>query len=136
MDNLSPTQRSALMGRVGSKDTAPELVVRRLLRQIGCRYRLHVQSLPGRPDIVVSRLRKVVFVHGCFWHGHPKCKRSQAPKTNTLFWTHKVEGNRRRDARVQRHLRAMGWSVAVVWECQVRNIAHLTARLKRFLDTP
>ena len=138
MDRLTPEQRSAHMARIRGKDTQPELAVRRLLHRLGYRFRLHRRSLPGTPDIVLPTRRKVVFVNGCFWHGHKTCKVGGIPKTRTTFWTEKLVRNRRRDAQKVKALRAAGWSVAIVWECQTRpsKLDGLERRLRRFLGAP
>lgn len=116
-DKMTPEQRHHCMSRIRSRDTKPEMVVRRWLWRQGFRYRLCVKSLPGRPDIVMRKWRTVVFVNGCFWHGHDCCK--HRPATNARFWHDKIERNRARDARNQALLQAAGWHVLVVWECQL-----------------
>ena len=123
------------MSRVRGKNTKPELAVRRLLHALGFRFRLHRKDLPGNPDIVLPRHQAVVFVHGCFWHGHEGCSRSKRPTTNTVFWNEKLARNMQRDRHQLRELRSLGWRVLVVWECQVRNLAVLERRLNRFLVT-
>lgn len=120
MDQLSPADRSALMSRVKGKDTRPELLVRKHLHAKGFRYRLGGCGLPGRPDLVLSKHRTVVFVHGCFWHRHPGCALARTPKSRVEFWTTKLDANKARDARVQRELAALGWHVIVVWECALK----------------
>lgn len=120
MDNLTPAARSAVMGRIRGRDTTPELQVRKLLHAQGYRYRTHVASLPGRPDLVFSRRRVVIFVHGCFWHQHPGCPRARVPSTRTEFWRTKLVANRERDARVVEGLTAAGWRVLVVWQCEIK----------------
>ena len=130
---LSPPQRSALMARIRSKDTHPELRVRRLLHRHGYRFRLHARDLPGRPDIVFRRRRKVVFVHGCFWHRHEGCSRAATPRTRVDYWTRKFEATRARDAAALSALEAMGWRVLVVWECEMKDERVLLIRLQRFL---
>jgi DNA mismatch endonuclease, patch repair protein len=134
MDTLSPAQRSERMSRIRSKDTRPELVVRRLLYSLNFRYRLHQRNLPGIPDIVFAKRKKAIFVHGCFWHQHYGCKTSHIPKSRREFWTSKLEGNCVRDKANLRRLKASGWSVLVIWECQVRNLSRLETRLQRFLE--
>ena len=113
--------RSEMMSRIGSKDTKPEMLIRRGLHARGFRYRLHVTGLPGRPDIVLSRFRAVVFIHGCFWHAHQGCGYFRIPHTRTGFWTEKLDGNRRRDLAKAELLRQAGWRVLVVWECATRS---------------
>ena len=123
------------MRRVRTRDTGPELIVRKLLHANGYRYRLHPKGLPGRPDVVFRSRRKVIFVHGCFWHGHPGCKRATFPKTRASFWKNKLEAKRRRDAKVGAELRRMGWSTLVVWECETKkSSAQLLRCLKQFLE--
>ena len=124
--------RSQIMRAVRRENTGPELAVRRLLYAEGFRYRLHRHDLPGTPDIVLPGRRKVIFVNGCFWHGHG-CKRIRAVQENADYWTTKIERNKRRDARNARNLRLAGWSVATVWECQLRREPELRNRLVRFL---
>lgn len=120
MDRLTPDRRSRLMSRIRSKDTKPEVEVRSTLHRMGYRYVLHKRGLPGTPDLVFPARRKVLFVHGCYWHGHT-CKYGKAQsKSNVEFWHKKMDANRRRDRRNARKLRAAGWSVATVWECQVK----------------
>jgi len=136
MDRLSREQRSRNMARIRSRDTRPELVVRRLVHSMGFRFRLHRQDLPGRPDLVFPSRRKVIFVHGCFWHRH-SCRRGKSlPTTRVEFWTRKFEANRQRDDKVRRELRRDGWEVLVVWECQATssNLQRLANRIRRFLD--
>jgi DNA mismatch endonuclease, patch repair protein len=137
MDRLSSERRSWNMSRIRSKDTMPELPVRRLVFAAGFRYRLHVGGLTGRPDLVFPRLRKVILVHGCFWHRH-RCPNGQVvPGTRTEFWTAKFEGNVVRDAAVRRQLRREDWKVLVIWECEtrVRSLERLQLRLVRFLES-
>lgn len=115
-DKLTSEGRSALMSRIRSKDTKPEMTVRRLLHGLGYRYVLHDARLPGKPDLVFPSRRKVVFVHGCFWHGH-NCGRGFRPAKNADFWATKIDGNKARDRRNVRAIRAQGWGVLTVWEC-------------------
>lgn len=122
------------MSRVRSHDTKPELVVRKLLFAMGYRYRLQVGSLPGTPDIVLPVRRKIIFVHGCFWHRHANCALARLPKSRKAFWLGKLESNRLRDGRAEAALRRRGWSVAKVWECQLRDIDRLARRLRRFME--
>jgi DNA mismatch endonuclease, patch repair protein len=131
LDILTIEKRSALMSRIRSKDTAIELVVRYALHGKGLRYRLGGVGLPGRPDLVFPRYRAVVFVHGCFWHGHD-CHLFRLPKTRTQFWHDKIESNRLRDRRALEKLTDMGWHVYVVWECSLRGICELERDI--FLD--
>lgn len=135
MDTLNPKERSERMSRVRGTDTGPEMVVRRLVHSLGYRYRLHGKNLPGRPDLVFSRFRKVIFVHGCFWHRHPEptCKLARLPKSRLEFWGPKLESNAQRDLRNLVLLRDSGWDVMTVWECQTKNTFELETRLRDFL---
>ena len=119
MDVLTPEQRQRCMARIKGRNTKPEVVVRKALFSLGFRYRLHDKRLPGTPDLVFPKYHAVVFVHGCFWHGHG-CKLFVVPATNTAFWMQKIAGNRSRDARALHELRALGWRVLTVWECALR----------------
>jgi DNA mismatch endonuclease (patch repair protein) len=120
VDVLTLEQRRRCMAGVGSKNTTPEIVVRRVLYALGYRFRLHRKDLPGNPDIVLPKKKTVIFVHGCFWHGHRGCKRADRPTSNVSFWNSKLDRNIDRDKRVQRQLRELGWHSAVIWECQTR----------------
>ncbi len=134
MDVLTPEQRSYCMSRIRGSDTTPELAVRRLVHAMGYRFRLHRRDLPGRPDIVLPRHRKVILVHGCWWHRH-NCRHGRPrAKTNAAFWRRKLDGNVGRDRRNIRLLRKAGWRVLVVWECQTRDAGRLLPRLERFLS--
>lgn len=133
-DTLSPSARSALMSRIRGKDTKPEIVVRSLLHRMGFRFRLHRRDLPGSPDIVLPRHGAVVFVHGCFWHRHARCKGATTPKSRVKFWQEKFAGNVERDKHNRRDLRRLGWKVLVVWECELKKPEKLGARLRNFLD--
>jgi DNA mismatch endonuclease (patch repair protein) len=118
-DTVSPEKRSDMMSGIRGKDTKPEIVVRRLLHRLGYRFRLHCKDLPGRPDIVLPKWRTVIFVNGCYWHGHKDCHLFRLPKTRTEFWSKKIEGNQARDQRNYIVLEAAGWKVLVIWECAV-----------------
>jgi len=107
------------MARVRSRDTAPELIVRRFLHARGLRFRLHARDLPGKPDIIFSKRRIAIFVHGCFWHQHAGCKKAKAPKTRAEFWQAKLDANVERDASVQAALRQIGWKPTIIWECEI-----------------
>lgn len=135
-DTLSPAARSERMARVRGKDTKPELIVRRLVHRLGYRYRLHSPDLPGKPDLTFRRKRKVIFVHGCFWHRHddPECRLARLPRSRLDFWLPKLEGNYARDQRVMLELENMGWATLVIWECEVKQTASLEARIRGFLD--
>ncbi len=122
------------MSRVRSKNMRPELLVRRLVFAMGYRYRLHVRKLPGCPDLVFSPRRKVIFVHGCFWHLHQNCSIARMPKSRLDFWKPKLEGNRDRDEKNKRKLAREGWKVLTLWECQLGNTARLETKIRKFLD--
>ena len=132
MDNRSNALRSKTMAAVRQKDTGPEMVVRRLLHRLGYRYRLHAKELPGRPDIVFRPRRKVIFVHGCFWHGHG-CGKGQLPKSKLDYWGPKIQKNIERDRVNVRDLQERGWDVLVVWQCELLSESELQERLERFL---
>lgn len=121
------------MSRVRGKDTVPELIIRRMLHRMGYRFRLHRKDLAGNPDIVLPRLRSVIFVHGCFWHGHEGCRRSKRPSTNVEFWTNKIDTTIARDENSIRLLKDHGWRVLVIWGCEVRNIDYIKTTLIKFL---
>jgi DNA mismatch endonuclease (patch repair protein) len=135
VDNRTKDSRSRLMSRVGSKHTKPELIVRSLLHRMGYRYRLHRKDLPGRPDIAFIGRKKAIFVHGCFWHGHG-CKIGKLPKSNLEFWSPKIERNRLRDRQNISKLEQIGWEVAEVWQCELKEVQSLEARLQSFLGPP
>lgn len=124
------------MSKVRSRDTKPELLVRRLVHRLGYRYRLHGRGLPGTPDLVFSSRRKVVFVHGCFWHRHDCRLGDRLPKSRQEFWKEKLDGNRRRDVAAHQSLRDLGWESHVVWECEVRDLNLVAYRLQDFLGAP
>lgn len=131
---MTSEQRSRIMRAVKGENTAPEMAVRRLVHGMGYRYRLHRRGLPGKPDLVFAGRRKVIFVHGCFWHGHA-CKRGRrVPKANRDYWTRKIARNRERDQEHLAALRAAKWRALVIWECEVEH-ADTEQRLRRFLDT-
>ena len=135
-DSLSPSRRSANMAAILSKGMKPELVVRRLVYSLGYRFRLHRKNLPGKPDLVFGPRRKIIFVHGCFWHLHPKddCLDSRRPKSNRGYWLPKLRRNVERDAQHLRALRKLGWKVLVIWECETKDQTRLVKRLDRFLN--
>lgn len=135
MDTLSREKRSWNMSRIRGRDTTPEKIVRSAIRKLGYRLQLNVKDLPGRPDIVLPRRKTVVFVHGCFWHRHSRCRFAYMPKTRRSFWQRKFAENRDRDTRVRRQLRRLGWEIITVWECQTDDVKTLTVRLKRLLSS-
>jgi DNA mismatch endonuclease (patch repair protein) len=125
--------RSALMARIRGKDTKPEIAVRKLACALGYRYRLNVRGLPGTPDLVFLSQKKAVFVHGCFWHRHPRCSRTTSPKTRSAYWAAKFTANITRDKKNRRKLQKTGWKVLVIWECETFEPERLRRRLARFL---
>lgn len=133
MDRFTPSQRSDMMSKVRGKNTRPEERVRSILHRLGFRFRLHRKDLPGTPDIVLPKYGTVIFVHGCFWHRHPGCKKASMPQTNKEFWERKLARNVERDAEVSEKLTRIGWRVLVVWECELKNPEILSARLLREL---
>lgn len=133
MDILAPEQRSDLMSRIRGKNTGPEMKVRRLAHALGFRFRLHRRDLPGSPDLVFPSRRKVIFVHGCYWHRHQGCRYAYTPKSNTAFWQSKFEANVIRDRRATESLKALDWDVLVIWECETQSMEALRLRLLEFL---
>lgn len=133
-DTMSPDERSIRMALVRSINTKPEMIVRKLVHGMGYRYRLHCRDLPGTPDLVFRSRRAIIFIHGCFWHQHSGCSLARMPKSRVPFWKAKLEGNNERDARKLAELKAMGWRVLVIWECELKNIKTLTRRVKCFIE--
>jgi DNA mismatch endonuclease (patch repair protein) len=133
MDTRTPDQRSRIMRSVRAYNTGPELVVRRIVHALGFRFRLHGKFLPGKPDLVLARHRAVVFVNGCFWHGHG-CSKGRLPKSKLDFWAAKIARNRARDASCVRALEADGWRVLTVWQCETRDLETLRKRIDRFFS--
>lgn len=133
MDTHTRARRSALMAAIRSKDTTPEFVVRRVVFKLGYRYRLHVKRLPGSPDLVLPGLRKAIFVHGCFWHGHANCRFGRLPRSNLGYWRPKIAGNKERDRRNRGALRRLGWQTLVIWQCHTRDPKRLETRIRGFL---
>lgn len=133
MDVFDKAKRSWIMSHVKGKDTRPEVIVRSIVHRLGFRFRKGNTKLPGNPDIVLPRHRKVIFVHGCFWHGHPGCKRAQRPTSNVAFWRTKLDRNIERDNRNIRQLKKEGWKVLVIWQCRMKDQERLVSRIARFL---
>ena len=137
MDCFTAKKRSAIMSKIRHFDTPPERAVRSVLHRMGYRFRIHRRDLPGNPDIVLPRHKKIILVHGCFWHGHSFCtKGRRRPKTNSNLWKAKIEGNAQRDRLNLKRLRRRGWKVLVVWECQVGKATAIPKMLERFLHQP
>lgn len=120
MDSFSKAKRSQIMSKIRAKNTRPEIIVRSLLHSLGFRFRLHRKDLPGKPDVVLPKYKIAIFVHGCFWHQHPNCKRASMPKSNVGYWKHKLLRNVERDASHAQALEQLGWKVVVVWECETK----------------
>lgn len=135
MDTLSKEERSIRMSKIRGRDTKPELVVRKLLFRLGYRYRLSVKGLPGKPDIVFKGRRKIIFVHGCFWHQHAGCKIAHIPKSRQTYWAEKFSQNIARDAQNEQLLREAGWDVFTVWECETKDADVLRQKLIDFMET-
>ena len=133
MDVFTKEKRSKIMSKIKGKDTKPEKVVRSLLHQMGYRFRLHRKDLPGNPDIVLPKHKKVIFVHGCFWHGHDGCPRAKRPSTNKKFWNEKLTKNIVRDKKNQEKLNQEGWTSLVIWQCQIKESRELKQILADFL---
>lgn len=136
VDSLDQAARSAVMARVRGKNTRPEMIVRKLVFAAGYRYRLHVRKLPGSPDLVFPSRKKVIFVHGCFWHRHDNCASSRLPKSRVGFWSDKLNGNKARDARNYEVLVQAGWQVLVIWECELGDLSMLEETVRIFLGPP
>lgn len=136
MDKLTPERRSENMRRIRSKNTKPEMLVRQLVHRLGYRYRLHRKDLPGSPDLLFPGRRKVIFVHGCFWHVHPDpaCRDSRPPRSNSDYWAPKLARNAERDRNAAARLEALGWDVLIIWECETKCPDKLQTRLVAFLD--
>lgn len=132
-DHVDTVRRSAIMASVRTKDTKPEMTVRRMLHRLGYRYRLHRRDLPGSPDLVFPSRKKAIFVHGCFWHGHG-CRWGKLPKSKLDYWRPKIENNRRRDARNLEALAEAGWTTLVVWQCELRDLENARKLLTDFLE--
>lgn len=134
-DVMTPEQRSRCMAAIKGKDTKPEMIVRKYLFSRGLRFRVQVRKLPGKPDIVLSKYKTVIFVNGCFWHGHVGCKYYRLPKSNVEFWEQKIKNNISRDVRNENELKSHGWRVIRVWECDIRKVADREDYLQHLYDT-
>jgi DNA mismatch endonuclease (patch repair protein) len=134
MDHLTKEERSVNMSKIRSKDTLPEIRIRKALWRMGCRYRLHYKLLPGKPDIVITKQKTVVFIHGCFWHRHKNCIEASRPKTNSEYWETKINKNIERDKKHQAEIKQLGYRVFIIWECEVKkNIAENIQLLEKLL---
>ena len=136
MDHITKEKRTWNMTRITSKNTKPEIIVRSTLHQKGFRFRLHEKSLPGKPDIVLPKFKTVILVHGCFWHSHKRCKRSNLPKSNRTYWKNKLAKNVKRDRQNRKALKKMGFKAYVVWECQTNNIETVINKIGEKILTP
>jgi DNA mismatch endonuclease (patch repair protein) len=134
VDKFTKQARSKIMAQVKSENTSPELAIRKLLHRLGYRFRLHRKDLPGKPDIVLPKYRTVIFVHGCFWHGHPGCKRAARPASNTDFWNKKLDRNIERDRKAREELEKTGWRVMTIWECEIKNAGKVEEKLQFLSD--
>ena len=130
----TPEDRSRIMRAVKGKDTKPEMMVRRMVHAMGYRFRLHRKNLPGKPDLVFPARKKVIFVHGCFWHGHDCTRGARVPKSNRDYWVPKLQRNKERDKANQAALEDTGWNVLAIWECEVKAADGLADRVRQFLD--
>ena len=135
MDVFSRRKRSQIMSRISGKNTKPEILVRSILHRMGYRFRVHKKDLPGKPDITLPKHKKVIFVHGCFWHGHKNCPRSKRPGTNIEFWNKKIDGNIERDKKNIQSLESLGWKTLVLWTCEIKNQDVLMHKLISFMET-
>jgi len=133
-DIFSKDKRSQIMSKISGKATKPEILVRKFLFAQGFRYRKNDKQLPGKPDIVLPKYKTVIFVHGCFWHGHQNCKKSALPQTNYEFWKNKIQRNVGRDKSNQRDLRKLGWKIIVIWQCQIKNRELFGKTMKRVIQ--
>lgn len=134
-DFLSPSERSKRMSLIRNKDTKPEILVRRMIHKMGYRYRLHSNKLPGKPDLIFPARKKVIFVHGCFWHQHNPCNQYRQPKTKKEFWLTKLNANKRRDTKNRKLLKSLGWEYLIVWECALKNTNQVAKKIIKFLET-
>ncbi|ABQ92455.1 very short patch repair endonuclease [Roseiflexus sp. RS-1] len=134
-DVFNPEERSRIMAKVRGENTSPERLVRSLIHKMGYRFRLNVKDLPGKPDIVLKKHKKVIFVHGCFWHQHEGCPHAARPSSNTEYWNKKLDRNMLRDREHMHKLEYLGWNVLIVWECETRDREKLVDKLKGFLTS-
>lgn len=135
MDKISPERRSANMARIRNKDTSPEVALRRIIYALGYRFRLHRRDLPGKPDIVFPARRKLILMHGCFWHQHPNCAEGRIPGSRPEYWVQKLTGNQLRDEANRAILERQGWKILVVWECELKGPAAVAKTVRKFLDS-
>lgn len=136
VDKFSKHKRSEIMSHIKSKNTKPEITVRKIIYSLGYRYRLHRKDLPGKPDLAFIKKKKVIFINGCFWHGHSGCKKSALPDTNYEFWNDKIKNNVNRDTRNYKLLKDMGWKYLVIWQCEIKNdnLENIKSNIIHFLN--
>lgn len=136
VDIFTSQERSKIMKKIGSKNTSIELQIKGIVSSLRYKYKLYGKNLPGSPDIIFPNIKKAIFVHGCFWHGHLKCKRGHLPQTNKSFWKKKIYGNIKRDLKVRKGLRKIGWNSLIIWQCQIKkkNILKLKEKVRGFLQ--
>lgn len=134
MDIFSKGTRSRIMSRISGKNTKPEILVRSLLHRMGYRFRIHKKNLPGKPDICLPKHKKIIFVHGCFWHGHKNCPRAKRPTTNVEFWNKKIDGTIERDKENIKGLKELGWQTLTIWTCEIKNQDALKNKLISFIE--
>jgi DNA mismatch endonuclease (patch repair protein) len=137
MDVFSQEKRSQVMSKIKDKDTKPEKIIRTMLHNMGYRFRLHRRDMPGNPDIVLPKYKKVIFVHGCFWHGHKGCARAKRPSSNENFWSEKLAKNMERDKKNQKELIKLGWNYLIIWQCQIKkvNSEKIAQRISMYLKS-
>jgi DNA mismatch endonuclease (patch repair protein) len=135
MDHLTKEKRSWNMSRIRSKGTEPEIIFRKLIHRAGFRYRLYDKTLPGKPDIVLKKYKTVVFIHGCFWHGHENCRRGNKPKTHKKYWNAKIARNVARDTENISVLQSMGWRVIIIWECELKDLDTVLQNFNTFIKS-
>ena len=135
-DIFSKQKRSKIMSHISGENTKPEIIIRKIAHSLGYRFRLHKKDLPGKPDIVFPKYKKVIFVNGCFWHGHINCSRSKLPTTNYKFWKEKIEGNKKKDTRNYRSLKKLGWDYLIIWQCGIKvvNRGKLETKIQKYLS--
>ncbi|HET54679.1 MAG TPA: DNA mismatch endonuclease Vsr [Ignavibacteria bacterium] len=134
MDIFSKRKRSEIMSHVSGSNTKPELIVRSTLHKMGYRFSLYRNDLPGKPDIILPKYKKIIFIHGCFWHGHKNCPRAKRPSTNSKFWEKKLDENITRDEQILKKLEKLGWGVLIIWTCEIKRIEALQKKLVNFIE--
>lgn len=134
MDRLSKKRRSEIMSRIRGKNTSPEMTVRSLVHRLGYRYRLHYKKLLGKPDLAFPGRKKVIFIHGCFWHSHENCPKGKLPKSNLGYWQPKIEKNKNRDLEITNSINLQGWKVLIIWQCELKRIEQVQDKIVRFLE--